>query len=248
MNSKLAIQELAIVIAAKNHNPTILTPDFLKYSGIVPAEWELARSPLLTSQVAQVAFTNGISIVAQPGTVTFSEALEAKSTEDVKIQEIARKYVQTLPHVDYQAVGINPRSFLTFEDEEEDAARQYITSTLLSPGAWQELGTASMTAALNLVYPLEGRQLNLVVNEVRLQLPEQQPIPAVLFSGNFSYYMAGNTESERLTHLFQLLENWLTDLETYRELVNQRLLGHTASRVSIPLGRDSAIEALPQTA
>lgn len=57
MTQSLAVQELAIIIAAKNHNPTILTPDFLKYTGIVPADWELARQPIFTSSVAQVIFT-----------------------------------------------------------------------------------------------------------------------------------------------------------------------------------------------
>ncbi|MBW4674826.1 MAG: hypothetical protein KME52_12580 [Desmonostoc geniculatum HA4340-LM1] len=34
MSQSLNIQEIAIAIAAKQHNPTILTPDFLKYSGM----------------------------------------------------------------------------------------------------------------------------------------------------------------------------------------------------------------------
>ena len=65
MKHTLDIQELAAVVVARNHNPTILNPDFLKYNNIVPANWELAESPLCTPPVAQVKYTNGISIVAQ---------------------------------------------------------------------------------------------------------------------------------------------------------------------------------------
>ncbi|MBX9255406.1 hypothetical protein H1Q63_15930, partial [Desmonostoc muscorum CCALA 125] len=56
MNQSLNIQEMAIAIAAKQHNPTILTPDFLKYSGIVPNNWELAKPPIITDAAAQVVF------------------------------------------------------------------------------------------------------------------------------------------------------------------------------------------------
>lgn len=45
MTPTLTIQEVAI--AARNHAPTLLTSEFLKYSGIVPPDWELARPPIL---------------------------------------------------------------------------------------------------------------------------------------------------------------------------------------------------------
>ncbi|MBX9255594.1 hypothetical protein H1Q63_16925, partial [Desmonostoc muscorum CCALA 125] len=56
MSQSLNIQEIAIAIAAKQHNPTILTPDFLKYSGIVPSDWELSKPPIITDSAAQVVF------------------------------------------------------------------------------------------------------------------------------------------------------------------------------------------------
>ena len=56
MNKTVQLQELAIVVAAPNHNPTILTVDFLKYSGIVPTDWELASQPISTNRAAQVSF------------------------------------------------------------------------------------------------------------------------------------------------------------------------------------------------
>ncbi|MBD1944544.1 hypothetical protein H6F78_07660 [Coleofasciculus sp. FACHB-64] len=38
-----AFEELAIALIASNFNPTLLTPDFLKYSGIVGSDWKLAE-------------------------------------------------------------------------------------------------------------------------------------------------------------------------------------------------------------
>jgi hypothetical protein len=88
----------------------------------------------LGSQISQVAFTNGINIVAQSNAITFIKSLSAKPLEDTKIPAVIRQYVQALPRTDYQTLSINPRSFVTFEEGDENAASEYITSTLLSKG------------------------------------------------------------------------------------------------------------------
>jgi hypothetical protein len=46
------IQDLTLVVVARNHNPTILNPDFLKSTHIVPEHWELAAPPFCVEPVA----------------------------------------------------------------------------------------------------------------------------------------------------------------------------------------------------
>jgi len=231
MTPKVAIQELALALTAKNHSPTLLNSDFLKYSGIVPSDWELARPPIFSPQISQVSFTNGTNIVAQSNAITFIESLSTQSQEEAKIPAIIRKYVEALPRTDYQTLSINPRSFITFEGGEENAASEYITSTLLSKGTWSDAGKAPVKAAVNLVYSLGRRELNLSVAEALLQLQDAEPTPAVLFSGSFQYEVAGELEGEKLQHLYQLLENWQPDLEAYREIVNERFLGKEVEKL-----------------
>ena len=62
--SDLVFQDLSIIIATKNHNPGILTHDFLKYSDIIPTDWELAQQPIVSEQVSQVIFNNAVSLIA----------------------------------------------------------------------------------------------------------------------------------------------------------------------------------------
>ncbi|MEG4294660.1 hypothetical protein Q5692_38560 [Microcoleus sp. C2C3] len=128
-------------------------------------------------------------------------------------------------------MSINPRSFITFEAGDENAAREFITSTLLSKGTWADVGKASVKAAVNLVYSLEQGELNLSVAEAMLQLQDADPTPAVLFSGSFQYEIAGELEGEKLQHLYKLLENWQPDLEAYREIVNERFLGKEVEKL-----------------
>jgi hypothetical protein len=205
METPPEIQELAIVLAVSNHNPTLLTPDFLAGSGIVPLDWELSRAPVFTAQATQVAFTNGINIVAQPGSVTFSESLTNKSLEEVTIASIVSKYVSAPPNLDYRAISISPRRFITFKAD-SDAASKFMTRTLLAPGPWQNAGTAPLQATITLVYTFEERQLRLNIAEARLQQAENEPIPTILFAGSFNHDLTGDVGQERLQSLHSELE------------------------------------------
>jgi hypothetical protein len=55
MNQTLDVQELSLVIAVERQDPSLLTPDFLRYSDIIPQDWELARQPVRAQQAAQVS-------------------------------------------------------------------------------------------------------------------------------------------------------------------------------------------------
>lgn len=57
----------------------------------------------------------------------------------------------------------------------------------------------------------------------------------MLFSGNFSYEIVGNTGEERLNNLYQAIENWLFDLEKYKDIVNTKFLVASAeTKVVVP--------------
>jgi len=221
MKPTIALQDLSISIAISNYNPYVMTPDFLKYSGIVPSTWKLAKQPVVNHNLAHIAFTNGINFVAQPGTITFSENLNSKTLEDIQISVIACKYTHSLPKADYQGIAINPGIFLTFPGESENAARDYITKTLLAPGAWLEMGIEPVRAAVNLSYTSDRGRFNLAVAEAKLQLPDSKAQSAVLFSGSFPYELKGNTP---LQQLHQHLDNWQADWQLFREVVENQFL------------------------
>ncbi|MDZ7969661.1 MAG: hypothetical protein RM368_32760 [Nostoc sp. DedSLP03] len=231
MSQNLITQEFGIIIAAKNHNPAILNPDFLKYSGIVPQEWELVQQPISTQNLSQLAFTNGIMIVAEPTRVIFIEAIEQKAIKEITVAEIAKKYVQTLPNIQYEGVGLNPRGYISFE--QQSAASQYLVKTLLSGGDWQSLGTAPMRATLNLVYTLERCPFYLTVSEAALRNPDESNIPIVLFNGSFSYEVKSETPLQRVTNLHQIIDNWQTDLSNYQEIINTKFLADLAAQKTV---------------
>jgi hypothetical protein len=239
--SQLITQELAIVISVKTQNPNLLNEDFLKQTGIVPSDWKLAREPIYTDRVAQIVFENGFSIAAQPDRVMFLEAVGDKDLETIEAGEVAQKYVTTLKLADYQAVGINFRSYVAHNRPED--ASEYINSQLLATGSWQDYGTGAVRASLNLVYDLSERQLNLSINEASIQFPEQPATPVVLFAGNFSYDASKTPTDDKATEIARIISNWEQDLSEYTTLIGDRFITATLNAKSLIDGMEVSYAA-----
>ncbi|WP_299485891.1 hypothetical protein [Acaryochloris sp. IP29b_bin.137] len=234
---KLSIQEISITIAAKGLSPTILSPDFLKYSDIVPSDWQYEKEPVFASNGAQIAYTNGTRIMAQPNRVTFAQAFATQEQPQFEINTIAAKFVVKLPNADYQGVGINPRGIVPFL-ESEHKAHEFLFHKLLAKGSWQELGQAPAQAALQLSYVLDQGTLNLAINEAKLNAKEQASGSAVIFSGNFSYPVIGDAKEKRLHSIKERIELWQTSVTTFQQLINEHFLevsNETSSDNGIPV-------------
>ena len=213
------IQELAIAISAKNLNPTMLSQEFLKQTGIVPNSWELGKQPVLGQNLSQVTFQNGVSIVAQPRTITFMESLGAKKPEELNIPNVASQYVEKLANAEYQALSITPKSLKPFPGDSQ-GARNFITQNLLSSGEWQNYGNAPVQAGLNLLYQLDRCQFSLSINEAKIQMPDKSSIPALLFAGKFNYNLAGANPEEVIAKLKKGIDDWQSDLSAFLSLIH----------------------------
>jgi hypothetical protein len=218
------IEEISIIIAAEGLSPTMMSQEFLKFSGIIPQEWELAQQPVLNPNFARLNFTNGIGIDAQPRSITFSETLHNKQAE-LAIHQVANRYIEKLPHAEYMGLSLSPKILLPFPDS-PTMVREYITGTLLGSGSWKRIGNAPVQAGINLMYFLDRCQFTISISEAKLQKPQEQTLTAILFSGNFNYSvnLAQNSTRDRTAQTQDFLSNWNNDLEEFREIVNHKFL------------------------
>ncbi len=221
-NQSLDVQEMAVAIGVERQDPTLLTPDFLRHSNIVPEDWELARQPVRSSQTAQVRYKNGLTIVCAPNRIGFSETLRDKGLDDLVLPNIAQRYSEVLCNLNFQAVGVSFRGHVLFPGNGQ-AAHDYICQGLLQPGSWQNLGKFPMRAELNLMYPLERNVLKLSIQDAMLQAPEQERVPVVVFGADFQTPLKPNTPVTLQTQLSQAIQNWQLDLEYYKQVVAQLL-------------------------
>jgi len=236
----LILQELGIVVAMQQPNPNLVTAEFLKLSAIVPLDWQLAREPINNDNISELLFTNGVRIVAEPNRIMFGENIGDRDISTLTVATIAQKYSDIFKLAKYSAVGINIRSYSP--QANLLAATQYINHQLLADGSWQNYGVAPVQAALNLVYSLEGRQLNLDIAAAGMQfavgeatLKELQEItPVVLFSGNFRYNLITSEVGDNLAAVSQILRDWQTDLSAYCELITDRFLSPQTPTLSLP--------------
>jgi hypothetical protein len=218
------VQELALVIAVKNHDPLMVGLAFLQQTGIIPSEWQLAREPYLSQQATQLVFDNGMSIVAEPERVVFAQALVDRQLSTIEIGSIASKYTAILKKADYQGVGINFRSFIPQTSHE--AAQTYISQHVLAPASWQQIGEAPVRANINLNFSLIGRQLTLSINPAAIQFPEQEPMPVILFGGNFGYQLDAGDKVAQVTNI---LGQWPRDLTEYQQLIERHFWANITS-------------------
>lgn len=218
------IEEISIIIAAQDLTPTMMSQDFLKFSGIIDKDWELSQQPVLNPNYAQLNFKNGITITAQPRTITVSESSSNKNLNDIYAPQIVAKYIEKLPHAEYLGLSFSPKILVPFPNT-PNRVRQYITGTLLGSGAWKEIGNAPVQAGVNLMYSLDRCQLTISISEARLQQPQQAPISAILFSGGFNYNInQGDISESKSAQLNKMINYWHTDLQTFRELINDKFL------------------------
>ena len=233
------IEEISIIIAAQDLTPTMLSQDFLKFSGIIPKEWELSQQPVLNPNFAKLNFTNGININAQPGTITLSESLGNKQLEQLNLAAVASKYIEKLPHAEYMGLSCSPKILIPFPTAPQ-IVRHYITGTLLGSGPWKKIGRVPVQAGINLMYILDRCQLTMKISEARLQQPQKQPITAILFAGNFNYNVnPKDNQSDRLTQINTFLQNWKTDFEEFRTIVSQKFLESDNRDLEASLGETS---------
>ncbi|MEO0970507.1 MAG: hypothetical protein AAFX80_19815, partial [Cyanobacteria bacterium J06639_18] len=132
MNQKMKIRELAIALTAENINFSTLNIDVLKDSNIIPENWELTHQPIYTSNMVQLVFQVGVAIVAQTNQILFAQVLNSTDPRQVVAPQVALRYIEKFPRKEFQAVGINPSSYIEFVSDEE--AHRYISHNLLKSG------------------------------------------------------------------------------------------------------------------
>jgi len=237
----LSIQEISIIVAAKDLSPSILNPDFLKYGDIVPSDWQYSQQPVFTNNNVQITYDNGIRINAQPNRVAFAQVFSTQDQPQVQIETMAIKFAEKLPNANYQAVGINPRGLVPFLGSDR-GAHDFLFKKIFASGSWQEFGQAPAQAAIQLSYVLEQGQLNLAINEAKLQTQEQKEISALVFSGNFNYPVRGDAGIKRVQDVKERIQRWQSALATFQQLLNEHFLedaSMTTSDTDIPIAPPS---------
>ncbi len=132
--TNFTLDSVSVIILAREHNPTIVNPDFLKGNGIVGSDWETADNPPLLSSpgLAIVSFRNGIQWHVDPNNLTIQEEVNGDFKESYLVHKCAEKYVEVLRYVPYTALGMNWHLSIGAEEP-----LNWVKNRFLREGEWQ---------------------------------------------------------------------------------------------------------------
>ncbi len=175
---KTKFMEFSLVVLAKDHNPTILNPDFLLRNLIIKDEfeWQAIGQPITTPLISTVQYDSKVVITVEPMKLQITDA-SGSDVNKSHICEILSNYVSKLPHVKYSALGIN-FSKITIVDNVTD----YLIDRFLKNGGWNQDANQMQSAAFKFVYELKGGSLSFSIDK-GVQREDKKPF--VLSRGNF---------------------------------------------------------------
>lgn len=198
---KLEILNTSVVVLAKHHNPTILHPSFLTSEGIVPSDWEVAEPPVSTPVFAMVKYKNGIVFNVDENRFQVRRDEIKDNVRESQLPALACKYVKKLPHVKYQAVGINFKGFIECADPET-----LIMNRFLKPGIADFNGARPEASGFRFVYQLDDVRLRLSFDSGKVKRADSEnERSGILIDANYHTDLAEHNihqEIEKATSLY----------------------------------------------
>jgi len=221
LSSNVEVRDFSIVLVAENANSTILNPDFLKYNCIVPEEWELAMPPICTPPVSQVIYKNGVNIVAQPDKISFWEFIDTEKM--YKIPEISSKFVDVVPMINYQAIGINFNAYILVNEKEQE--HDVILTKLIADGKWKNFWGKSPNTVVQFAYQFEDSSFTIAIQEALMNnLPNNEQTPVMTFAANFHRQLIDTSIQEKTTYIKQIIQSYHSDLNTFISFIEEDFL------------------------
>ena len=203
---KLEILNTSVVVSAKQHNPTILHPSFLSSQGIVPSDWEVAEPPVSTPVFGMVKYKNGIVFNVMENRFQVTKEELKNDVGECQVPALACKYVQKLPHVKYEAVGINFKGFIECADPET-----LVMDRFLKPGIADFNGAHPKASGFRFVYQLDDVRLRLSFDPGKVKRAEgENERNGILIDANYHMDLAGHNihqEIEKATSLYSVHYN-----------------------------------------
>jgi hypothetical protein len=177
----IELTHFSVVVLAQAHNPTILNPDFLKHNNIVSEKFTV-KNFICTPPIAQVSYAEGISIVAEFEKIQFIDETAERLPNQSPIPTIAIKYIETLPHVNYTAAGINFMGHFKFKNAE--SVRTFIIKKFVKGGPWLLSKDEIVDVGLNFVYSDGNMKRTININPGEYKKAGNEPIPVIALRYN----------------------------------------------------------------
>lgn len=208
-----------IVVIAGFHNPSILNADFLRINNIVPPDWKESEN-LTTLAISQLAFKDEhISVKVEPERFQVIQGGLRDYPEQTPVCEIVKKYVKTLDHVNYKAVGINWEIAHPKRGPDKWLVRRFMKST-----RWQTKGSNLLGSDFTLKFEALGAVNKFALSSGMVKIGDDKPFEAIRINVNANYKVSPDKKaSSKADEILQLIDGW-QEIQSYVQDQTKRLM------------------------
>lgn len=200
--------ELSVVLVTNQNDPSILNPDFLRYTGIVDKSLKVSQPPISTPVLSYVVFDGDIGIRAEPNRFVFEQKGQPLNDDECVVPPIAGRFVQELSHINYTAIGINAKILRT-----PDYVPQFsVPNVLIDGGVWMAFRDISPDIHLRATYTYESRRILLDVGSADAALNTRDNRRGLLFQVNIHRDISERVQDQAVERTLSVLRDWKTDL------------------------------------
>ncbi len=215
----IVLTELSVVIAAEQNNPSILNPDFLTRNKIVAQNLGVQEgSTISTPMFSRVAFVNDVSVTAEPSRIIFAQTGQPLEDEDAsQIPDMAVRFLKTLPHVPYRAIGINPKGIVPLAGSNSGT----VANALKDSGVWTTYKGILPEMTLTGLYRCPSRTIQMNVSSHESGQNDDAASNHLQFQANFHHDIGEGVRQGQIEKILSVLTDWKADLDAFRELVTK---------------------------
>ena len=208
--------EFSVVLVASNNNPSIVNPDFLLNNGIITDLEPLRERSIATPMFSLAMFKGNVNVKAEPNRVIFEQTGTPLTVDRVICAEIAKRYLKTVPHVPYSAIGINPKSYRT----RSRALPSAVVHALIGRGTWMAQDSTVPTFGLKAIYQYPDRRIIFDASEGEAKIAGETS-SVDFFEANIHRDIKEQNQQMRISSLLSLLDTWRDDYSDFITIVSK---------------------------
>lgn len=190
---------VSVVLVAKHHNPSLLNPDFLRINGLAGEDMAVrADQTLVTPAFSRVIFDNGISWAVDPDRCTIQEEINDSLRDKYHIHQPASKYIETLPHLPYRAIGLNWKLWRPVAQPDQWLKQQFMKESFVA---------GALVAPTSLVFqfpPSEGSRCTL---NIQAAIRQDSNENGILADFNFHFDLSNPEEIKNKIDIWRKMQN-----------------------------------------
>jgi hypothetical protein len=211
----IKLVQFSIIVVGKDHNPSLINPDFLERLGIIDENWGWSRAgdSITTPPFATVPYDSGVTVTVETNKLQVIDQAGLIPLES-HVTEIVKRYIEVLPHIPYQAVGINFSGAVTMADP-----GIYLKKHFFREGKWDTAEHPLESVGLKFMYPLAAGRAVLTMDEAHKVGNKDEE--AILVNVNFHRdCVKAESANDQIANFIQ---NIAVDWDYYLNLVSNVL-------------------------